>query len=433
VSRDPTVDDAARRPKTGAAPLLAIVLKGYPRLSETFIAQEILALERKGLNLQLFSLRHPTDPAVHPIHREIRAKVTYLPEYLKDEPLRVWRSWRRARRLPGYPAARRAFLRDLWRDRSANRLRRFGQAWVLAAELPMETARIYAHFLHTPASVAHYAAVLRGLPWCASAHAKDIWTSPDWELREKLESLDWLVTCTAGGRDRLRSLAPAPEKVALVYHGLDFERFPQAEAPAVSARDGSDSADPVRLLSVGRAVEKKGYDILFEALARLPKEVHWQLIHIGGGLEAERLTTLADDLGLSDRIRRLGAQPQDVVLEAYRQSDLFVLASKVARDGDRDGLPNVLMEAQSQGLCCLATNVSAIPELISDGETGLLVPPDDPLRLAEALAAAIGDPARRARLGAAGRTRVRAAFSMEAGIEDLFQRLGGRAARLAAQ
>ncbi len=150
---------------------IAIVLKGYPRLSETFIAQEIHALERRGFALRIYSLRHPTDGATHPVHREIRAPATYLPEYLGDEPRRVVAGWRRARRLSGYRQARRTFLGDLRRDPTPNRLRRFGQACVLAAELPGEVVRLYAHFLHTPSSVTRYAALMTGLPWSASAHA----------------------------------------------------------------------------------------------------------------------------------------------------------------------------------------------------------------------------------------------------------------------
>src|SRR6266516_2104501 len=150
---------------------VAFVLKGYPRLSETFIAQEIRALEERGLDIQIVSLRHPTDRARHPVHGQIRAPVLYLPEYLKDEPRRVLEGWRRARLLPGYAAARRAWLADLARDPTPNRIRRFGQALVLAAELAPDIAHLHAHFLHTPASVARYAAMLRGLPWSVSAHA----------------------------------------------------------------------------------------------------------------------------------------------------------------------------------------------------------------------------------------------------------------------
>jgi glycosyltransferase involved in cell wall biosynthesis len=400
-----------------------VVLKGYPRLSETFIAQEIHALERRGLDLRLYSLRHPTDPVVHPVHHEIAAPVAYLPEYLWQEPFRVLSAWLKARRLAGYDRARRQWLADLRRDRTANRGRRFGQACVLAAELPAEVTRLYAHFLHTPASVARYAAMMRGLPWCCSAHAKDIWTSPDWEKSEKLADLDWLVTCTAAGRDHLAGLAGGGrDKVHLVYHGLDFTRFPAPPA-AGTERRGDDPADPVRLLSVGRAVEKKGCDVLLDALAGLPRELSWHLVHIGGGPLIEALKARAARLGLAGRIEWRGAQPQEVVLAAYRAADLFVLASRVGRDGDRDGLPNVLMEAQSQGVACLSTALAAIAELVHDGETGLLVPPEDPRALAEALARLIRDPDLRRRVGGAGNTRVRRDFAVDQGIARLLPHL----------
>src|SRR5215469_2248601 len=112
-------------PQSPGAGRVAFVLKGYPRLSETFVAQEILALERRGLEILIVSLRHPTDRTTHPVHRLIDAELLYLPEYLYQEPLRVWRGWLRARGHPGYPRARAAFLADLWRDRSPNRVRRF--------------------------------------------------------------------------------------------------------------------------------------------------------------------------------------------------------------------------------------------------------------------------------------------------------------------
>jgi glycosyltransferase involved in cell wall biosynthesis len=406
-------------------PKLAVVLKGYPRLSETFIAQELHALEARGFDLRLISLRRPYDPKTHPIHDEIRAPVSYLPEYLHTEPARVLRGWRAARRLPGYRAARRAFRADLKRDPTRNRLRRFGQACVLAAELPADVEALYVHFLHTPASVARYAAAMRGLPWSGSAHAKDVWTTPDWEIREKLAAMDWLATCTAVGRDHLAGLADDPGKVRLVYHGLDLARFPATPAPA-GARDGGDPSEPVRLISVGRAVEKKGYDVLLRALARLPADLNWHLTHIGGGELREDLRAQAERLGLAERIDWQGPQAQADVLAAYRASDLFVLASRVAPDGDRDGLPNVLMEAQSQGLACLATQVSAIPELIRDGDTGRLVPPGDAGALADALAELIRDPARRQALGQAGAARVRTAFDAQAQIDVLADLLRGR-------
>src|SRR6202040_1606786 len=203
-----------------AASRVAFVLKGYPRLSETFVAQEILALERRGLDILIVSLRHQTDHSTHPVHGLIRAGLLYLPEYLYQEPRRVWDGWRRSRRRPGYGRARAAWLADLRRDPTPNRVRRFGQALVLAAELPADIDRLHAHFLHTPASVTRYAAVMLGLPWSVSAHAKDIWTTPAWEKREKLAAADWAVTCTASGHAHLAALAPRNERVALCYHGV---------------------------------------------------------------------------------------------------------------------------------------------------------------------------------------------------------------------
>ena len=157
---------------------VAFVLKGYPRLSETFIAQEIAALERRGLEILIVSLRHPTDVRRHPVHGEIRASILYLPEYLLLEPLRVVRAWLRERKNARYKETRDLWLRDLRRDPTPNRIRRFGQALVLARELPADVRHLHAHFLHTPASVTRYAALLAGLPWSGSAHAEDIWTTP---------------------------------------------------------------------------------------------------------------------------------------------------------------------------------------------------------------------------------------------------------------
>ncbi len=394
---------------------ILFLLKGYPRLSETFIAQEIKALEDRGLPIEIWSLRFPTDKYRHPVHDEIKAKVTYLPEYLYQEPGRVWRGVIRAMKRPGFGRALWQWLKDLLRDPTPNRGRRFGQACVLVAEMPAETIRLHAHFLHTPASVAYYAHLIAGTPWSCSAHAKDIWTSPEWDKKEKLASLDWLVTCTASGHAHLQGLAADPRKVALVYHGLDFRRFP--EPPARARKDG-----PVDILSVGRLVEKKGYPTLLEALAQLPKESDWRLTHIGGGPLDGALKAQAEKLGIAQRIDWLGALPQERVLAAYRAADIFVLAAQIAADGDRDGLPNVLMEAQSQRLACIATNISGIPELIRDGETGLLVPPEDAAALSGAIHSLIEDPACRQSLADAGFTRLHAHFAMEAGIADLERR-----------
>ena len=382
----------------------AIVLKGYPRLSETFIAQEILALERRGLVVDIVSLRHPTDEKTHPIHNQIRAPVRYLPEYLHREIARVWRAWWRVRRLPGYHSARVQWLADLKRDWTANRIRRFGQALVLANELGSDVQHLHAHFLHTPASVTRYAALLKDLPWSCSAHAVDIWTTPTWEIKEKLSELQWMITCTQANEKYLKAIAPTPSKVSLAYHGIDLDRFNNND---VIIKSGS----PVRFLSVGRAVEKKGYEDLLVALASLPSELDWTFTHIGGGPRLKSLKRMATSSGLERRTTWLGAQTQEEVIHAYQNADVFVLPCKIARNGDRDGLPNVLMEAQSQGLACISTRVSAIPELILHEETGLLAAPGDPEDLARQITRLLGDFNLRKRLAQAGRKRVMSEFS----------------------
>ena len=406
---------------------IAFILKGYPRLSETFIAQEIHALEGKGLDIRIFSLRHPTDAKRHAIHAEIRAVVSYLPEYLYQEPLRVFRAWWEMRRRPGYDAAFRAWLKDWRRDPTPNRGRRFGQALVLAHELPTEVVALHAHFLHTPASVTRYAALLLGLPWTVSAHAKDIWTTPDWEKREKLAEAEWVVTCTAANARYLRSL-DADTDLQLIYHGIDLRRFP-APSAARPNRNGADPDDPVRLLSVGRLVEKKGTDVLIEALARLPAELAWRLDHVGGGPLSGKMRRLAQRRGIASRIVWRGPLTQEEVLQQYREADLFVLASRIAADGDRDGLPNVLMEAQSQVLPVVASKFPAIAEFVEDGVSGRLVGPGDPRALAEELAILIRDPTLRVRYGRAGQERVYDQFSQQIGIERLAARFGLAAKR----
>lgn len=405
---------------TQKQPRLAIAVKGWPRLSETFIAQELLALERAGVDFAIWSLRHPTDRKTHPLHDQLRAKVHYLPEYLHQEPGRVMRGLGRALFRPGFAKAFGLFVRDWRRDKTRNRVRRFGQACVMARELPTSAEAIYAHFLHTPSSVARYASILKGVPWSFSAHAKDIWTSPDWELREKLSSQSagaaFGATCTAFGAEHLNNLAETTP-VDLVYHGLDLERFPLPPARTPRAPDA-----PFHMMSVGRLVEKKGFDRLISALALLPKHIDWHWTHIGGGALDAEMRAHAEALGLSDQITWRGACDQPEVIEAMRAADFFVLPSRVAADGDRDGLPNVLMEAASQMLPILSTPVSAIPEFIDDGVHGVLSD-DAPEALAAHMVRLAENPAQGAAMARAAFDRLQSEFQMQPGIDHLAQRL----------
>lgn len=398
---------------------LAIVVKCWPRLSETFVAQELAALEARGQRFHIWSLRHPANEKLHPLHEQVKAPVLYLPEYLHQEIKRVADCWRFCRKLPGYKAAWRIFRADLRRDFTRNRIRRFGQACVMARELPDSMQAIYAHFLHTPSSVARYAAIMRGMPWSYSAHAKDIWTSPDWELLEKLDSdnhgASFGVTCTAFGAKHLRSLSSSDDRVDLVYHGLDLSRFPSPPVRTVSESE-------LHLLSVGRLVEKKGYDRLIAALAKLPATINWRLTHIGGGELKAPLRDQAIAAQVNDRINWLGEREQPEVISAMREADIFILPSRIADNGDRDGLPNVLMEAASQKLPIIATAVSAIPEFLHHNVHALLSE-DSPEALAASIQTLAEAPQKRAMFADAAYQRLVDDFGMDAGIELLQRRL----------
>ncbi|TMV11404.1 glycosyltransferase [Arenibacterium halophilum] len=402
-------------------PALAVVVKGWPRLSETFIAQELAGLQDMGHDFAIWSLRHPTDTKTHPLHDKITAPVHYLPEYLRSETARVLAAYRAARRLPGFAEARRIWRADFARDRTRNRVRRFGQACVLATELPAGTRAIYSHFLHTPSTVARYAAVMLGIPWAFSAHAKDIWTSPDWELREKMAGdatgATFGATCTAFGADTLRDLATDPDRIDLIYHGLDLSRF-----PAPPERPKRAPGDPIHLVSVGRLVEKKGFDRLIAALSMLPDTLDWRWTHIGGGELKDQMRDMAAKGEITDRITWRGPLTQPEVIEAMRASDLFVLPSRIAINGDRDGLPNVLMEAASQKLPILSTAISAIPEFIESGTQGLLAS-DRPQDLADAIAWMAENPDDARAMADAALDRLRSDFGAEPGLRRLSERL----------
>jgi glycosyltransferase involved in cell wall biosynthesis len=399
---------------------IIVVLKGYPRLSETFIAQELLGLERAGLSLEIVALRKPTDAHSHAVHGEIKAPVRYLPEYLHDEGGRIFRAVLRSLTYRGFYRALWTFLIDLSHYHTRNRIRRFGQAIVLAAEWPKDAEWLHAHFIHTPASVAAYASMITGVPWTCSAHAKDIWTSSDRDLTRKLAQARWVVTCTKTGFERLNQLSGREPRVHLSYHGLDLQRFFcfRGSRPEF---DGSVSENPVVIVSVGRAVEKKGYHILLKALALLRPKLAFRFVHIGGGEQLGRLRTLCSSLGLDAFVEWRGALPQTDVLALYRKANIFALACRIADDGDRDGLPNVLVEACSQGLVCVSTNVSGVPELLTNDVNGLLVEPDHPQALADALERLIRDPNLRRRLGQEAEKRVRQHFDYHSSVRQLLE------------
>ena len=396
-------------------PTLAIVVKGFPRLSETFIARELQAMEARGMAFSLHALRKPGSDAAL-VDNKVGAIPQYLPEYLHDAPATVARAAMAARRLPGFGAAWQAFRADLRDEFARARARRFGQACVLAGQMPASVRHIHAHFAHSPASVARYAAVMRGVSFSISAHAKDIWTAPEWDLKRKLGAAAFVTVCNRAGFDRLQSLGTqAPLK--LIYHGLAREVI--APAPRAQTRDGSNAGDPVRIVCVARAVEKKGLRRLLDALAAMPRETHWRLDHYGGGELLDALKENACALALDGRITWHGPQPHHTVIAALNAGDVFVLPAVVGNDGDRDGIPNALLEAQARGLAVIASSVGGIDEAVSDGRTGRLVAAGDADALRLGLAELIRNPGLRQTLGAAALEHVKATGDAESGYDAI--------------
>ena len=361
---------------------LGMILKGYPRISESFISSEILLLESLGLPIQIYSLRRPREDFTHESVARIRAPVTYLPEYVLPNLRTLIKSnatlWKRLGR--HYRRTIGAALVRAWQRRKVATVRHFLQAGHLCATALRDprVAHLHAHFCHTPTSVAVFAAQLSGLPFSFTAHAKDIYTSEPDQLRRKIQLARFVVTCTRYNARYLSRLAGGNTPIHTVYHGIDLNLF--------SFGHSSPPAPPYQILSIGRLVPKKGYDDLLNALKLLKSSgLDFQFSHIGSGEMERQIRARVQALNLENQVRLLGTLPHGEVIKHYRKAHCFVLACKVAANGDRDGIPNVLVEAMAVGVPVISTSVSAIPELIKNGVTGILVEPGEPDMLAGAI------------------------------------------------
>jgi len=431
----------------GAASV-AYVLKAYPRLSETYIHSEIHRLERLGLPLRLYSIK-PVEESEqgprHPVVQRIRAQPVYLPEvgsvsgvsairWLRDN-LRPFlgplaRCFRR--RPAGLCRAARAALAQAVRARprwSAPPrkiyLKEFLQAVALSDHVSAapDVRHLHAHYAHGSTTVAWLASQITGLPFSFTAHAKDVYSedlNPAGLLRRKLLAARFAVTCTEAGAEHMRRIAPEA-RIHVIYHGL-VEDLRQA------LDDGARAPRPngsLRMLGVGRLVAKKGFDTFVDACAELQSDgIPFQATIAGpDGPYGRVVRELIVARGLEDRIHLAGAMSQDELLTEYARADAFCLPCRIV-GADRDGIPNVLVEAMAAGTPVVSTRISGIPELVTSGANGLLVAPDDPVALAGALRTLHGDPELAARLGSAGRATVLERFDGERlarQLADLFR------------
>ncbi len=410
------------QPDRAAGPMSArrigYVLKRFPRLSETFVAAELIELERQGEQLAVFAVSDPGEPVRHAFVDELRAPVVYLPHRPWREPLRVARSLARVLRSDARGWLRAARY-SLWPPRSRG-LRRLLQATVLRDE--MRSAGIdhaHAHFATAAARLANLAWRMGGPEYSVTAHAKDIYHEEvrvD-HLRDKLASARFVAAVSGAGRDHLDALLGLDGRLAVVPNSVDLRRL----GPA---RTGP--GRPGLVLTVARLVEKKGLRDLVEACALLEREaIALQLEVVGGGPLRGELRAAAERLGVNARF--LGPLPQEHVLARYRQASVYCLPCVVAESGDRDGLPTSVLEAMALGVPVVTTAVSGLPEAVIDGETGLLVPQHDPEALAAAIRRLLTDGELAARLAARARSHVEERFALERSAARLRALFGGAA------
>jgi colanic acid/amylovoran biosynthesis glycosyltransferase len=411
------------RPAAGSArskARVAYFVNLFPTFIETMIYREVGALRSMGYEIVTFSVRRPERDEVPDEASHFLDGTHYI------LPMSAWRIMRAhaeaIRRWPFRYAS--TLLRCVMgsHGRFRDRLRTIGHfLWAIAALPVVERAgvsHLHAHWATGPTTAAMVLSRLLGIPFSFTAHAYDVWRE-QLLLPEKLRSATFAVTCTEYNRQHLAATyAVSLDKVVTVHHGVDVHRYGSVErTPKGEAR----------VISVGRLVEQKGFDRLLRACKRLVESGEaFRCEIVGDGPLRERLEGLVDEYRLRDHVTLVGRLHQDDLRKRYAAADMFVLFCVPASDEDRDGIPNVLIEAMATELPVVSTKFSGVPEIVMDGETGILVATDDERAQAEAVRRMLRDPALRRGMGRAGRRRVMEGFTIEASaahLDAVFSRL----------
>jgi colanic acid/amylovoran biosynthesis glycosyltransferase len=390
---------------------IGYVVKRYPRFSETFVVNEILAHETAGAELEIFSLLPPVDTHFQDLLARVRSPVTYL---VPDGP-KASELWSALSSEAPEPVQR-------WMPDALASGAREAYASLMLARLVRERHidHLHAHFATSAAAVAALAARLTGVGFTLTAHAKDIFheTVDVTALARTFAAADAIVTVSDHNVAYLRSLVgDAP--IERVYNGLDVAAFPFR--PPVER--------PPIVLAVGRLVEKKGFGHLIAACRRLRDTgVEFECRIVGSGPLRDALDDQIDRLGLREVVTLVGPLPQRDVIAEMHGASVFAAPCVVGGDGNRDGLPTVVLEAMALGTPCIATPVTGIPEAIRDEDTGLLVAEGDEGALADAIARMLDDPGLRLRVATAARRRIEEAFDVRRNAAALRALFASRAA-----
>ena len=402
------------------APRIVYLVDEFPSVSETFILREMQGLrERHGLRILPAALRRGeqaeaySEPAQALVEEAVfRPAGLGLRGGLIGLALLL-------RRPGGWVCAvRMALAQTLRRPRLAREITAaLFTAGYFALRLPRQIRHVHAHFATQPATVGLFLAEILGVGYSFSAHAQDIFTDAAHLMEVKLPEAEFVAVCTAYGLETLARRHPLTSagKLQLVYHGLDVDRYRPTPHPERHV--------PV-ILSVGRLVEKKGFPFLLRAAGILrARGAEFRPVIIGEGPERADLMSLATGLNLQDLVEWRGAQSAEQVREAYAEADVFALACVIAQNGDRDGLPNVLLEALACGVPTVATRLGALPELIEPEQTGLLAKPGDAQDLADQLERMLYDEELRALVAQQGRERVERRFRLERSVAHMAELL----------
>jgi glycosyltransferase involved in cell wall biosynthesis len=426
---------------------IGYILRSYPRLSQTFVVHEILALEELGVHLRLFAIANPHEPIVQGNVAQVRAPVDYLEEAAKRERAVVLaeHTWAEQQSPARYAETRSYVEQSVELDdgyTSATRFECFDYAVHVAALLERERIagcpidHLHAHFAHDPTLIALLVHMLTGISFSFTAHARDLVQIPPRVLIERITQAMFVLTCSGTNIDYVNDVVPEPlrAKVRLIYHGVNLDGFiphPPAPSPrpgeggkllplSLAWESGSGGEGTPLILSVGRLVEKKGFPDLIAACAQLKQAGRqFRCAIYGEGPLHGQLSALIAQLDLADCVTLAGERGQAELIPIFQRATIFALTPFVTEDGDRDGIPNVLVEAMACGLPVVSTAVAGIPELVRHGENGLMVAPHNVPALADALATLLDDPPHREQMGACARATVVTHFDLRAAARQI--------------
>ncbi len=387
---------------------IGYVLKKFPRLSETFILNELLQLEKLGINIIIFSIKNPfdTEDSVisHKYLKQLKAKVIYLPNkrVLKNSKIKILD--------PASDTIKEQSIESIIDDPdnedNKNHIRASAIASICTAN---NITHLHSHF-GTASNVAMQASLLANISFSFTTHAKDIYKNDVnyGDLGLKINKSEFVITVSEYNKAFLGNKFKTDDhKIIRLYNGIDLHRFSKD-----SNKTNANNKDIV--LAVGRLEMKKGFEFLIES-ARILKNklIDFKCLIVGDGSQRSNLESLIDLYDLSNHVELLGSNNQEQIIELLYSSNVFVLPSIIDDSGDRDVLPTVLIEAMAMKVPVISTKVSAIPEIIENNISGILVEQKDPEKLAESIQILLENPELQLEFSESGRKRVESLFDIE--------------------